>query len=151
MDLAGPLSRMAWDGYQRLYPDTGHDVLVPVPLHPKRLRKRGFNQSLLLAREFSQRKGAPGVPLVLPRALVRARSTATQAGLSLSEREANIKGAFVVVSPGKIKGMRLLLVDDVLTTGATARACARALMDAGALRVDVLTLARAVRMFGEGP
>lgn len=122
------------------------DWVVPVPLHRKRLRERGFNQSLLLAQTWaSPAKGCPaawpGLP-VAPDLLRRTRSTASQTGLGRRARVANLKNAFRV-GPGKsVANLRLLLVDDVFTTGATVNECARILMHAGARRVDVLTLAR---------
>lgn len=114
------------------------DAVVPVPLHPRRLRWRGFNQSQELARAAARRIGAE----LLHRALERTRETIPQTELSGSERKENIKDAFYAES-GQIAGKRLLLVDDVLTTGATLEECARTLKRAGAASVDVLVLARA--------
>jgi ComF family protein len=112
------------------------DLLVPVPLHPKRLRQRGFNQALLLAQAF------PEVPLDRDN-LRRVRATVPQVGLkSLKERRANVKGAFAVARPEKIAGKNVCLVDDVFTTGATVRECARALNKAGARSVTIITAAR---------
>jgi len=114
------------------------DVVVPVPLHPRRLRARGYNQSGWLARHLAP---AVGAPLDLT-ALVRAVWTVPQVGLTRPQRAANVKGAFRVTEPGRVAGRAVLLVDDVFTTGATAEACARALKDAGATRVHVWTVAR---------
>lgn len=114
------------------------DVTVPVPLHPRRLRWRGFNQSLELARAAARRSGCA----VAPQGLRRIRETTPQTGLSESERKANIKGAFTAPSDA-VRQKRVLLVDDVLTTGATLDECARTLTRAGASSVDVLVLARA--------
>jgi ComF family protein len=111
------------------------DLLAPVPLHPKRIKKRGFNQSLLLARAF------PEVP-VGRETLVRTRHTVPQVGLNPKERRDNVKGAFVVTDPALVKGKQVLLVDDLYTTGATVKECARVLRKAGAQRVEVLTVAR---------
>jgi len=111
------------------------DLLTPVPLHPKRIKKRGFNQSLLLARAF------PGAP-VAREAVVRTRHTAPQVGLNPKQRQDNVKGAFSVTDPALIKGKHVLLVDDLYTTGATVKECARVLRRAGASRVEVLTVAR---------
>ncbi len=111
------------------------DLLVPVPLHPRRLRWRGFNQALLLARTF------PEVPLGRE-VLVRRRPTLPQVKLSPRERQTNVKGAFMVPEPAAITGKAVLLVDDVYTTGATVKECARALSRAGAVKVEVLTVAR---------
>lgn len=113
------------------------DALVPVPLHPRRRRARGFNQSLALAEAVSSFIPVP----VLPRALVRARPTAVQAGLDRAARGSNVAGAFAVPEPWDITGMSLLLIDDIYTTGATVSACAEALLTSGARRVDVLVVA----------
>lgn len=115
------------------------DLLVPVPLYFLRLLARRFNQSAILAGEVARRSGVA----MVPDGLVRVRRTASQVGLSREEREANVRGAFVVAPAvaARIPGRRIVLVDDVITTGATVSACARALKAAGAARVDVLALA----------
>jgi ComF family protein len=113
-------------------------VLVPVPLHPRRRRERGFNQSELLAAELARRTGLR----VAPGALVRRRDTSPQAGLTAAARRANVEGAFAVRQRAKVSGRPVVLVDDVFTTGATARGCARLLRAAGAADVRVLTVAR---------
>lgn len=113
-------------------------MLVPVPLHPRRRRERGFNQSELLAREIARRTGT----LVVPGALVRRQDTRPQTGLSAAARRANVKDAFAVRQRARIAGRCVVLIDDVFTTGATAQACARVLREAGALDVRLLTLAR---------
>ena len=114
------------------------DALVPVPLHRARERRRGYNQAVLLARELSKRVNIP----VLAEAVVRRRDTPPQVGLSREARYENMKEAFAVgrVSP---VGRHVLLLDDVLTTGATLEACAAPLLAAGARNVWALTLARA--------
>ncbi len=140
LDLAPLLGRwMARAGHE-LTPDA--DALVPVPLHWRRLWSRRFNQSAALAGAIS---AACGVP-VLYEALKRVRATPQQVGLSKTQRADNVQGAFRVPAERKaeIAGRRLLLVDDVLTSGATADTCARALLRAGAAHVDVLVLARVV-------
>jgi ComF family protein len=114
--------------------------LVPVPLHPRRLAERGFNQAELLAGPCAAQWRVP----MLGRGLVRARATRPQTELDAEARRANVRDAFVVVRPRDIEGRRLLLVDDVLTTGATAGAAARALRAAGAAAVGVVVLARVV-------
>jgi ComF family protein len=114
------------------------DVLVPVPLHPRRRRERGFNQAALIAREVARRCERPWVE----DALVRRQETPPQAGLSAAERRRNVASAFVVRRRGPVAGKVVTLVDDVLTTGATARACALALRAAGASEVRILALAR---------
>lgn len=116
----------------------GSDVLVPVPLHPRRLRERGFNQASLLARELGRRTGRP----CGERALVRRKDTTPQAGLSAAARRRNVAGAFVVRQRSLVAGRVVTVVDDVFTTGATAYACARALREAGAREVRLLSIAR---------
>jgi ComF family protein len=113
-----------------------------VPLHRQRLRGRGFNQSELLLREWKEYAHAAMVPPLATGVLVRARTAVSQAGLSRRERESNIRGVFAVRHPQKVRGRHVLLVDDVITTGATAGECARELLSNGAARVDVLALAR---------
>jgi ComF family protein len=121
------------------YPFDASAVLVPVPLHPKRLRARGFNQAVLLAHALGRRRGL----VVAPRLLVRRRSTDAQTGLGAAERRANLHDAFAVRASFRVPDRPLVLIDDVLTTGATADACARALRAAGAASVDVYTVGRA--------
>lgn len=118
-------------------------VIVPVPLHRKRLFRRRFNQSAVLALALARLGGVA----ISVDALVRTRHTPSMGGLSRDARLRNLRGA-IAVRPGReaiLSGRKVLLIDDVLTTGATARACARALRRAGALQVDVLSLARVVR------
>lgn len=116
------------------------DFIAPAPLHYLRQLTRGFNQSVWLAAALSRRTG---VPLSVD-ALVRRRATPSQAGLTPAGRRRNVEGAFRARPSGRkrLKGARVLLVDDVFTTGATAEACARALLHGGARCVDVVTLAR---------
>lgn len=118
------------------------DALVPVPLHWRRLWARRFNQSAALAGAISAERGVP----VVHDALKRVRATAQQVGLSKPERADNVQGAFRVAPEAKVAvaGRRLVLVDDVLTSGATADTCAKALLRAGAAHVDVLVFARVV-------
>jgi ComF family protein len=116
------------------------DAIAPVPLHPFRLLRRRYNQAAEIARPLAAMTGTP----YLPDALVRRRATATQGGKSGSGRRRNVAGAFEV-PPSRAKqvaGLRILLIDDVLTTGATAEGCARALKAAGAARVDLAVVAR---------
>jgi ComF family protein len=113
------------------------DVIMPVPLHPTRLRERGYNQSLELARPIARR-------LMLPldyRSVKRIRATPPQTGLSLRERARNVRNAFAVTQP--LAGLHIALVDDVMTTGHTMNALAACLRKAGAARVDVWLAARA--------
>jgi ComF family protein len=117
------------------------DVLIPVPLHRLRLLQRRFNQSALLAKGLSR---ATGIPYAVM-ALRRTRRTAAQVGLTQEARQENVARAFAVSRAGckAVRGRKVVLADDVMTTGATANACAAALLDAGARRVDVLTIALA--------
>jgi ComF family protein len=116
-------------------------LLVPVPLHRWRLWRRGFNQAAALAQALGRLSGLAVDPTVL----VRIRATQSSQGLNRSARAANVRGAFRVVDRARIKGRDIVLVDDVLTTGATAEACAHRLRRAGARSVHVLTFARVVR------
>lgn len=116
-------------------------LLVPVPLHWQRLWRRGFNQSALLAQAIARNTGAE---LAID-ALQRAKPTAISRGLGRKARAANVRGAFRVKDRNHVRGRCVILIDDVLTTGATAEACARVLRRAGATDVHVLTWARVVR------
>jgi ComF family protein len=116
------------------------DVVVPVPLHPRRRRERGYNQAALLARAMARITGLQ----CCNRALQRARDTLPQVGLTNPERSRNLKNAFVCPRPALIQGTRVLLIDDVMTTGSTVASASTALLEAGAVRVSVLTVARAV-------
>jgi len=130
--LSGPLA-----GLLLFYDTTGIDAVIPVPLSPGALKDRGFNQSLLVAHELSKRKK---IPLLID-ALRKVADTRPQVGLSAKERAANVKEAFFCNR--KLTGMKILLIDDVMTTGATVNACSRELLRTGAGSVNVLTLARA--------
>lgn len=116
-------------------------LLVPVPLHRWRLWNRGFNQSALIASQLSRRLGIESDPA----ALVRSRSTPTLKGMSLSQRRRTVGGAFTVARPEAVAGKTVVLIDDVLTTGSTAEACARALRRAGAKRIELVAWARVIR------
>lgn len=126
------------------------ELVVPVPLHPSRERERGYNQAEVLAlglRRGLRRMGLGTIPRVEARVLVRKRPTLSQSGLHQGARQENVRGAFAVRLPDAIRGRSVLLVDDVMTTGATVSACALALKRAGARKVLTLTLARATPQF----
>ncbi len=135
--LAVPLAKLALVWADRLPPA---DLVMPVPLHPSRLREREFNQALLLADRIAC---SLGLPLAFEY-LMRVRATRPQTELDRTERARNVRRAFAVRETADLKGRRVLLVDDVLTTGATVNECARALRRAGVKAVSVLTLARRV-------
>ncbi|OEU79721.1 MAG: hypothetical protein BA872_05565 [Desulfobacterales bacterium C00003060] len=138
--LCRPLSGLARETFFQFWDMSTIDLLVPVPLHVKRLRERGFNQAHLLIRRWAKQEGITLDCLTLS----RNRHTKPQTTLSRAERRKNIKGAFSLRHSEKIKGQKILLVDDVYTTGATVNECARVLKKGGAEFVDILTLARAV-------
>lgn len=135
--LSRPLGALLSRGFPR---HERVDVIVPVPLHWWKRIQRGFNQSQLLCQELSRRTGIP-----VSLALVRRRSTQVQAGLTNAQRRKNVAAAFAAWPGAPVEGKRVLLVDDVMTTGATVSAAADALIRAGACRVTVLTLARVDR------
>jgi ComF family protein len=138
LDLAPMMGRWLGQAGRELLDDA--DALVPVPLHWRRRWARRFNQSAILAAAVSTASGVP----IAGGALKRVKFTAQQVGLSRAERAANVQGAFRVPPAGKaeVAGRRLVLVDDVLTSGATVEGCAKALLRAGARSVDVLVFAR---------
>ncbi|EGB14671.1 phosphoribosyltransferase [Pseudodesulfovibrio mercurii] len=134
--LLGALGVAAFEARGGLVPD----AVVPVPLHGRRLAWRGFNQSLEIARGLARHLDRP----LLVHGLTRTRNTPPQTRFGLRERQANIKGAFAA-DPALVRGRRLLLVDDVYTTGSTLNECARTLLRAGCTGLDVLVLARTQR------
>ena len=140
LDLAPTMGRWMAQAGREL--TEGADALVPVPLHWRRLWARRFNQAATLARATSQASGVP----VLDDALKRVRATPQQVGLNRADRSTNMQGAFAVpeARQAAVAGRRLVLVDDVLTSGATVDTCTRALLRAGAAAVDVLVFARVV-------
>jgi len=145
--LSTPLSILLLNAYHRFWHDRPMDVVVPVPLFGRRHRKRGFNQVYLAVKYWEDRQWQsvlPGSLSVEREALQRARSTPPQTGLGRKNRLKNVKGAFGLGIPDRIQKKRILLVDDVYTTGATVNECARILLKGGAEVVDVLTLARAM-------
>jgi ComF family protein len=148
IQLAESLSELLLTTFRLFWEKDSVDVIVPVPLHPKRLRQRGFNQSYLLVRYWKMLAASTSLDpcnFEIERdVLVRKRPTAPQTALGRERRAANIKNAFDIRGREIIKNKRVLLVDDVYTTGATVNECARLLLKYGAEHVDVLTLARAV-------
>jgi ComF family protein len=140
--LAKPLSELLLRALPR---DGNFDLVMAMPMHWRKQWDRGFNQAELLAGPVARRLG-----LKLSKNLRRSRYTQAQAGLDEAGRRANLKGSFRVKQPSAVAGKRILLIDDVLTTGATLRTAAEALKQAGAARVTVLTLARVDRHSGLG-
>jgi competence protein ComFC len=135
--LSKPLGRLLARALPR---EQSFDVIVPMPLHWRKRWQRGFNQAELLAREIGRRTHTP-----IENALRRVRNTESQAGLTSAKRRKNVSGAFQIDRRAALDGRRVLLIDDVMTTGATASSCARALKRSGARHVTLLTLARADR------
>lgn len=145
----GELLAVAWSA-SGCFRGLERPILVPVPLHASRERERGFNQAELLARGLSRklRKMSAGAePRVEAGCLRRTLPTPPQTGLSFHARQENVRGVFAVSCPERVRGRAVIVVDDVMTTGATLSACAAALKGAGALRVLGLTLARATPRF----
>ncbi len=138
--LVRPLARMLNAPGNELVDLHRIELIVPVPLHHLRLRQRGYNQAALLARRLGSTLGIS----VDYSSLTRSRWTEPQTGLSRRQRAENVKGAFALTNPEKVRGMCVLLLDDVLTTGETVNQCARALKNGGASQVVVLTVARTV-------
>jgi ComF family protein len=123
---------------------TGPLCVIPIPLAARKQRSRGFNQAEEIARSFTRQGSVAGIQLDAA-SLARVRETVSQTGLTRHQRQANLRGAFKVVRPDRVRGKKILLVDDVMTTGATAGECARVLLRAGAREVFVATVARATR------
>jgi ComF family protein len=134
-ELAGPLAAAAWvqPGFAT---QPRPDLVVPVPLHPLRRRERGYDQAAALARAFGARAGAPVVDV-----LARRRATRQQARLSAQARRVNVEGAFVLVAPALVRGRRVALVDDVVTTGATIESAAASLRSAGPRAIELWAVA----------
>lgn len=139
-EMGRHLGRLMVDRFPSEWDPSALDLLFPVPLHPRRLRERGFNQSLILAQIL-----ANSLAIKLEaRQLVRSRPTLPQSDLPLGKKFENLKGAFEVRRPEKMEGKNILLVDDVLTSGATVQEAGKTLLKAGAGQVFVYTLARSV-------
>jgi ComF family protein len=139
--LKQPLLRLAIEHFDALFPGTAFDAIIPVPLHRERLMQREFNQALVLAKGLAHELGVP----VWEQLLVRVRSTRPQVELSGRERRQNVRQAFAVTDAAALEAKQVLVVDDVLTTGATLGEIARTLKGSGARQVDVFALARVVR------
>ncbi len=148
--LARPLGELLYHAFWRFYHDQEIDAVMPVPLHPSRLRQRGFNQALMLIHQWPaqwpalfSRSGHPRGLVIDDNHLARRRKTRSQTGLGREKRRQNVRGAFAVSNTETLQGKHILLVDDVYTTGSTMEECARSLLAAGAGGVSALTLARA--------
>ncbi len=148
LQLANPLAELLLTAFRLFWEPDSIDIILPVPLHIKRFRMRGFNQAYLLVRNWNaligQYPNRPDGLQIERNLLVRAAATTPQSALGRADRAVNIKNAFDLTDPDKVKDKRILLVDDVYTTGATVNECTRLLRNSGTRQVDVLTLARAV-------
>lgn len=136
--LRYPLALLALEGVNSFLTDHNPHLIVPVPLHRSRLRQRGFNQAVLLGSVLSKKLSIP----MLPDVLSKIRPTEPQLKLSAAERRINVKGAFTVKTANAVAGKRILLLDDVMTTGSTMNECAKELKKAGAEAVIAATVAR---------
>jgi ComF family protein len=147
VNLARPLSLLLLHTYCRFWHEHPMDMIVPVPLYRHRFRERGFNQAYLVLRFWKDPAWQQALPKPLtinPKILDRIHQTSPQTGLGRKDRQSNVRHAFRLKHVDAVKEKRILLVDDVYTTGATVNECSRTLMQAGAKQVDVLTIARAV-------
>jgi ComF family protein len=148
VQLAAPLSVLLLCVFLKYWRRDAIDLVVPVPLYSRRFRRRGFNQSYLIVRPWMDLlRGLNGTGFtldILAHGLKRTRPTLPQTGLGRRDRLSNVHSAFEISSPNRLKNKRILIVDDVYTTGATVNECARVLLQGGASVVDVLTLARAM-------
>jgi ComF family protein len=139
--MANPLADLMFNTMPRLLDVQDYDYIIPVPIHKKKMRKRGYNQMELIGRRLSTKTG---IPLEI-RSLVKSVNTPPQRGLDAEDRQKNIKDSFEVSDRSKIEGKRILLIDDVMTTGATINECARVLLRDGKVRyTDVLVLTRPI-------
>jgi ComF family protein len=148
IQLAEPLSELLLTAFRFFWDIEDIDIILPVPLHPARLRQRGFNQAYLLIRNWpslaARHPGGDARFRVEREVLIRTLPTLPQSALGRDQRAVNIKNAFELNHRQRVHGKKILLIDDVYTTGATVNECGRLLLDHGAQQVDVLTLARAV-------
>jgi ComF family protein len=139
--MAEPLAELMAEAMPVSFGMEDYDCIIPVPLHKKRRRKRGYNQVELIGERLSSRTGIP----MKTHHLVKTANTPPQVGLSYAERQRNVRGYFDVVDPAELSGKRILLIDDVLTTGATVTESTRVLVRKGKAKyVDVFTLLRVV-------
>ena len=149
IQLARPLGKLLFCAFTQYWNKKEIELIAPVPLHSKRLRKRGFNQAFFLVRDWAVYAETAGMALdhlTIDRDILsRNRWTEPQTGLNRKHRMSNIRNAFNITDASKVIEKNVLLVDDVYTTGATAEECAKTLLQSGAKHVDVLTLARAMR------
>jgi ComF family protein len=148
IQLARPFGMLLYTAFVSYWEENSVDLIIPVPLHVKKFRMRGFNPSFLLVRDWASIAAMLNDKLnVIPVSrdvLERRRWTEPQTGLGRKKRLTNVKNAFSINDLSKISGKKILLVDDVYTTGATVNECAKVLINGGAEHVDVLTLARAM-------
>jgi ComF family protein len=145
LSLAEPLGKIIFAGFNEYFNPSEIDVIMPVPLHTSKLKQRGFNQAFLVVKSFKKmlEKNDIFSPLSIDLySLKRVKKTDPQTDFSAEQRKENVKDAFKVVNLEKVKNKRILLVDDVYTTGATSSEAAGKLIEAGALTVDVLVIAR---------
>ncbi len=139
--LRAPLALLTLEWLPTFLAHQRPDLIVPVPLHPSRLRQRGFNQAVLIGTVLSRHLSLPLIPDVL----VRTRVTEPQITLPAAERHTNVHEAFAVKKPEAVTGKRILLLDDVMTTGSTLNECARVLKKTGAIHIMAITVARTAR------
>ncbi|MDQ1329531.1 MAG: hypothetical protein QG641_2822 [Candidatus Poribacteria bacterium] len=140
--MADPLADLMFNSMTRLLDVQDYDYIMPVPIHKKKMRKRGYNQMELIGRRLSTKTG---IPLEV-RSLVKSVNTLPQRGLGAEDRQKNIKDSFEVLDRSKIEGKRILLIDDVMTTGATVSECAKVLLRDGKVRyTDIYVLTRAIQ------
>lgn len=147
LSIAKALEKIMQEVYASHFAHLNYDVLIPVPLHRKRLRQRGFNQAFILVRNLGESIRKSGQPApewrISTNCLVRIKKTAPQTGFDAVQRKRNLKNAFQVKDRKVVENQRILLIDDVLTTGATCDEAAKELLKNGARQVDAMVLARA--------